>query len=63
MNAVGRLVSKLSAAWLMVLATLLFAGMGVCVRESLCRGHHGRGCFFRGFVGAIMMGALAWWQA
>lgn len=62
MNTVGRLVSKLSAAWLMVLATLLFAGMGVCVKKASAEVTTAEVVFFRGFVGAIMMGALAWWQ-
>lgn len=46
----------------MVLATLLFAGMGVCVKKASAEVTTAEVVFFRGFVGAIMMGALAWWQ-
>ncbi|MDE2594295.1 MAG: DMT family transporter [Burkholderiales bacterium] len=52
----------MSAAWLMVLATLLFAGMGVCVKKASAEVTTAEVVFFRGFVGAVMMGALAWWQ-
>lgn len=62
MHAVSRLVSKLSAAWLMVWATLLFAGMGVCVKKASAEVTTAEVVFFRGLVGAIMMGGLAWWQ-
>lgn len=46
----------------MVLATLLFAGMGVCVKKASAEVTTAEVVFFRGFVGALMMGALAWWQ-
>lgn len=61
-HTVGRLISKLSAAWLMVLATLLFAGMGVCVKKASAEVTTAEVVFFRGLVGAVMMGLLAWWQ-
>lgn len=46
----------------MVLATLLFAGMGVCVKKASAEVTTAEVVFFRGLVGALMMGALAWWQ-
>lgn len=62
MNAISRLASKLSAAWLMVLATVLFAAMGVCVKKASTEVTTAEVVFFRGLVGALMMGALAWWH-
>jgi S-adenosylmethionine uptake transporter len=53
---------RLSASWLMVLATLLFAGMGVCVKQASAEAATAEVVFFRGFVGAVMIGALAWRQ-
>ncbi|HIV71441.1 MAG TPA: DMT family transporter [Candidatus Aquabacterium excrementipullorum] len=50
----------MSATWLMVLATVLFAGMGVCVKQASSEVTTAEVVFFRGFVGAIMIGALAW---
>jgi S-adenosylmethionine uptake transporter len=59
-NALVRLASRQSAAGLMVIATLLFAGMGVCVKKASVEVSTGEVVFFRGLVGAVMMGLLAW---
>jgi S-adenosylmethionine uptake transporter len=52
----------MSASSLMVLASLLFATMGVCVK--LASAHYGSGeiVFYRGLVGALMIGAMSAWQ-
>jgi len=52
----------MSASWLMVLASFLFATMGVCVK--LASTHYGAGeiVFYRGITGALMIAALARWQ-
>ncbi|MFY9459976.1 MAG: DMT family transporter [Aquabacterium commune] len=49
-----------SPYWQMVLATVLFACMGVCVK--LASEHFGTAAVvgMRGFVGAVMMAAIAW---
>jgi drug/metabolite transporter (DMT)-like permease len=49
----------MSASWLMVIATFLFATMGVCVK--LASAYYGTGeiVMYRGLVGAVMMAALA----
>ena len=60
MNATGTVAGRLSAPWLMVLATVLFAGMGVCVKQASSEVTTAEVVFFRGFVGALMIGALAW---
>lgn len=52
-----------SAAWLMVLATVLFALMGVCVKQASSEASTAEVVFFRGFVGALMLFALARWRA
>jgi S-adenosylmethionine uptake transporter len=48
-----------SAAWMMVLATVLFAGMGLCVKKASTQVSTAEVVFFRGLVGALIMGALA----
>ncbi|WP_294638390.1 DMT family transporter [uncultured Aquabacterium sp.] len=52
--------NRLSAPWLMVTATVLFALMGVCVKMASQTASTGEVVFFRGGVGAVMMGLLAW---
>src|SRR5688500_13139209 len=49
----------MSAPWLMVVASLLFATMGVCVK--LAASHYGVGeiVFYRGLVGALPIGLIA----
>jgi len=48
-----------SSSWLMVLASFLFATMGVCVK--LASGHYAAGeiIFYRGLTGALLMWGLA----
>ena len=46
----------------MVLATLLFAAMGVCVKKAASEVSTAEIVFSRGLVGAVLIGALAWWQ-
>ncbi len=48
----------MSAAWLMVGASLLFAVMGVCVKLASERYGLGEIVFYRGLTGALMMGTL-----
>lgn len=60
MTSPGTVAGRLSAPWLMVLATVLFAGMGVCVKQASSEVTTAEVVFFRGFVGALMIGALAW---
>ncbi len=52
----------MSASWLIVIASLLFATMGVCVK--LAAAHYGSGeiVMYRGLVGALMIFALTRWQ-
>jgi S-adenosylmethionine uptake transporter len=47
---------------MMVLATVLFALMGVCVKRASSQVTTAEVVFFRGLVGAVMIGALAWWR-
>ena len=55
-------VGKVSAAWMMVLATVLFALMGVCVKQASAEVTTAEVVFFRGLVGALMVGGMAWAQ-
>ena len=52
----------MSPSWLIVLASLLFATMGVCVK--LAAVHYGSGeiVMYRGLVGALMIGAVSRWR-
>jgi drug/metabolite transporter (DMT)-like permease len=52
----------MSPSWLIVLASLLFATMGVCVK--LASLHYGSGeiVMYRGLVGAVMIGAVGRWR-
>lgn len=47
---------------MMVLATILFALMGVCVKEASTQVGTAEVVFFRGLVGALLIGALAWFK-
>ncbi len=49
----------LSPSWLMVLASFLFATMGVCVKLASARYATGEIMFYRGLTGAVLMTALA----
>ncbi len=48
-----------SAAWLIVLASFLFATMGVCVKLASTEYTSGEIVFYRGLTGALMMLALS----
>lgn len=52
----------MSASWLIVFASLLFATMGVCVK--LASVHYGSGeiVMYRGLIGALMIGAVCRWR-
>ena len=52
----------MSASWLIVIASLLFATMGVCVK--LASAHYGSGeiVMYRGIVGALMIFAMCRWR-
>jgi S-adenosylmethionine uptake transporter len=52
----------MSNAWLMVLASLLFSTMAVCVKLAAAHYHTGEIVFYRGLTGALMMLAFARWQ-
>jgi len=52
----------MSAAWLMVVASFLFATMSVCVK--LASAHYGTGeiVFYRSLTGALVIGLMSRWQ-
>jgi drug/metabolite transporter (DMT)-like permease len=52
----------MSASWLVIVASLLFATMGVCVKFAAL--HYGSGeiVMYRGIVGALMLGAVSVWR-
>jgi drug/metabolite transporter (DMT)-like permease len=52
----------MSAPLLMVLASLLFATMGVCVKLAAQHYAPGEIVFYRGLVGALLIGGLARWN-
>jgi drug/metabolite transporter (DMT)-like permease len=52
----------MNAPWLMVLASLLFATMGVCVKLASAHYTTGEIVFYRGLVGSLMMLGFARWQ-
>ncbi|MFT3954926.1 MAG: DMT family transporter [Piscinibacter sp.] len=52
----------MSAPWLMVLASLLFATMGVCVKLASAHYTTGEIVLYRGLVGSLMMAGFARWQ-
>jgi S-adenosylmethionine uptake transporter len=52
----------MTAPWLMVLASLLFATMGVCVKLASAHYATGEIVFYRGLVGMLLMGAFARWR-
>lgn len=51
-----------SAAWLMVLASFLFATMGVCVKLASSQYGSGEIVFYRGLTGALLMLGFARWN-
>jgi len=52
----------MSAAWLMVVASFLFASMGVCLKLAAAHYSTGEVVFYRGLIGALMIGAYAHWK-
>lgn len=50
---------KISPAWLMVLASFLFASMGVCVKLASAGYSPGEIIFYRGLIGASLISMLA----
>ena len=46
----------------MIVASLLFACMGVCVKLGSAHFSTGELVFYRGFVGLLLMAVLARWQ-
>ncbi len=52
----------MSASWLIVIATLLFAVMGVCVKLASATYGSGEIVMYRGLVGALMIGAMSLWR-
>jgi S-adenosylmethionine uptake transporter len=55
-------MGPMSASWLIVIASLLFATMGVCVK--LASSHYGSGeiVMYRGLVGTLMIFAMSRWR-
>jgi S-adenosylmethionine uptake transporter len=52
----------MSAPWLIVVASFLFASMAVCVKLASDQYAPGEIMFYRGLTGALLMAALARWQ-
>jgi len=52
----------MSAPWLMILASFLFATMGVCVKLASAHYAAGEIVFYRGLTGAVLMLAYARWH-
>jgi drug/metabolite transporter (DMT)-like permease len=52
----------MSAPWLIVVASFLFASMAVCVKLASDQYDPGEIVFYRGLMGALLMGGLARWQ-
>ena len=50
------------ASWLIVIASLLFASMGVCVKLAAAQYGSGEIVMYRGLVGALMIAAMSRWQ-
>jgi len=58
----SRPAPRIGAAWLMVLASFLFATMGVCVKLASAQYDAGEIVFYRGMTGALLMFLLARWN-
>ena len=52
----------MSAPWLIVVASFLFASMGVCVKLASAHYAFGEIVFYRGLTGALLMVAFARWR-
>ncbi len=55
-------MAGMSAPWLMVVASFLFATMGVCVKLASARYGSAEIVFYRGLTGVVVMAALARWR-
>ena len=55
----SRVGLKVTAPWLVILASFLFATMGVCVKYASSQYDAGEIVFYRGLTGMLMMLALA----
>src|SRR5690242_4078686 len=51
----------MSPSWLIVVASLLFATMGVCVKLASQEYGSGEIVMYRGIVGALVIGAMSRW--
>ena len=58
----SRPAPRIGAAWLMVLASFLFATMGVCVKLASAHYDSGEIVFYRGMTGALLMLLFARWN-
>jgi S-adenosylmethionine uptake transporter len=52
----------MSPSWLIVVASMLFATMGVCVKLASADYGSGEIVMYRGLVGALMIGAISRWR-
>lgn len=55
-------MGSMSASWLIVIASLLFATMSVCVKLASHHYASGEIVMYRGLVGALMIGAMSRWR-
>ena len=58
----SRPAPRIGAAWLMVLASFLFATMGVCVKLASAQYDAGEIVFYRGITGVLLMLLFARWK-
>ena len=55
-------MEAMSSSWLVVVASLLFATMGVCVKLASAHYSSGEIVMYRGLVGALMIFAMSRWR-
>ena len=55
-------MGRMPAAWLVVIASMLFATMGVCIKLAAADYGSGEIVMYRGMVGALMIGAISHWH-
>jgi len=55
-------MGSMPASWLVVIASLLFATMGVCIKLAAADYGSGEIVMYRGMVGALMIGAISRWH-
>jgi drug/metabolite transporter (DMT)-like permease len=53
---------SMSASWLVVAASLLFATMGVCVKLASLHYSSGEIVMYRGLIGALLIGVMSRWR-